>query len=74
MDLFQAVVQRGIPYDSHESDLYIPVTKETRELILKYPHKENVTVFRNQRDGCAWYDIPFAYVPWWEKREKGGTQ
>jgi hypothetical protein len=25
-------------------------------------------VFQNQVEKAPWYDIPFAYLPWWEKR------
>ena len=71
--LFEEIVHRGIPYSSHESDLYIPCTEETRAL-LKEPwylmHKLNATSFPNNCDERRrWYDISFAYQPWWEARE-----
>lgn len=66
MSIWTEVEARGIPYDTHESDLYIPVNDETRALVrgsgLKY------TAFFSSTDHKMWYDIPFAYEPWWEKR------
>jgi len=36
MELFETVRQNGIPFSNHASDLYIPVTEETRALIAAY--------------------------------------
>jgi hypothetical protein len=66
--LWDEIEARGIPYDHHESDLYIPVTAETRELVSRYDKNRTATVFKSQTDGKMWFDIPFAYLPWWEKR------
>jgi len=66
MSIWTEVKARGIPYDNHESDLYIPVNDETRKLLrgsgIKY------SAFYSSKDHTLWYDIPFAYEPWWEKR------
>ena len=48
------------------SDLYLAVSKESSELIADYKFKENVTVFLGS-DNRNWYDIPFAYLPFWER-------
>ena len=68
--LFQAIKKAGIPYETHESDLYLPATKEVLELIKKYHPQSNIQVFKSEIDGKTWIDIPFAYEPWWEKRTK----
>lgn len=70
MNIYKEVVKRNIPHQSHESDLYIPVTDETRQLLTEYEYRANVTIFINQVEGGPWYDIPFAYAPFWEKRER----
>jgi len=64
--IWAEVVARGIPYDTHESDLYIPVNDETRALVRG--SGRSYTVFFSSMDHKMWYDIPFAYEPWWEKR------
>lgn len=66
--IYDQMKASGIPIDSHESDLYAKVTDESREIVREYPFKGNVRVFKSEVDGTLWYDIPFAYTPWWEKR------
>ena len=69
LTIYDELVAAGIPIDSHESDLYVPVTKETIEILAKYPiHKKNTTMFRHQIKGQPYYDIPFAYQPFWDKK------
>jgi hypothetical protein len=68
MTIYEELQQAGIPLNSHESDLYAKVTPESRALIAYYDFKTNVRIFTNQQDGTPWYDIPFAYDPFWEKR------
>ena len=53
--------------DHHESDLYIMATKESRELVNNYEFKSNVTTFVSAiAPHVLWYDIPFAYTPWYD--------
>lgn len=68
--LFEQVKALGIPYASHATDLYIPVTEQTTALIAGYEFKCNVRTFTNQVEGGQWYDIPFAYLPAWEAKGK----
>lgn len=68
MSIFQDVKAAGIQFSSHESDLYIPVTPETMELLKK--HGLYAETFTNQVEGGRWYDVPFAYEPFWEARNK----
>ena len=79
--LYDECVKRGIPVASHESDLYIPCTEETRMLIMHYGHdrrgpKATAETFINQVEGGRWYDVPFGYAPFWrdvaKKAERGG--
>lgn len=55
--------------DNHRSDLYLRVTAESKQLVDKYEFKKHVSVFKSNIDGNKWYDIPFAYEPFWDKGE-----
>lgn len=53
--------------DHHESDLYIMVTPESKKLISDYEYKFNVETFVSAiAPHVLWYDIPFAYSPYWD--------
>jgi hypothetical protein len=69
-ELWEKVKELGIEHSNHASDLYIPVTEHTRNLVLEYEFKKNVTTFVNQIDRKRWFDIPFAYGPFWENVAK----
>lgn len=69
MGIYERAKELGIEIGSHESDLYLPVNDQTRELVKE--HRANggsASTFINNIDGKLWYDIPFHYDPWWEKR------
>ena len=63
MSLCQECVWRGIQVEHHESDLYIPLTEQTRDLVKK--HGKKAEAFQNLVEGGTWLDIPFAYCPFW---------
>lgn len=65
--LFSQVVAHDIPFTNHYSDLYIPVNETTKALIAAYKFRQCVRVFTNQVEGGLWYDVPFAYAPYWAK-------
>jgi hypothetical protein len=91
-NIHEEVKKLGVEISHHESDLYIPVTPETRALIARYKSRSNVTTFvektlpdtrpcvlcghvsRKQTAIRAWYDIPFAYQPFWDKVEQATRQ
>lgn len=53
--------------DNHYSDLYLKVTEQSKKLVEQYDFKSNVTMFSSQTEPFGlWFDIPFAYVPYWE--------
>jgi hypothetical protein len=68
--IWYKVQELGIEYASHESDLYIPVNEQTEELIKNYMFKKSVGRFINNIDKKLWFDIPFAYIPFWDNRCK----
>jgi len=65
-EFYEAVKAKGVEIDHHESDLYIPVNDTTRALVKEYDCTGNVTTFVSNVDGKLWYDIPFAYQPFWD--------
>ena len=56
--------------DNHESDLYLKKTEISFKLIKEYKFKSSVREFYSNIDHQLWYDIPFAYDPFWEKIER----
>lgn len=68
-NLFDLVLSTHTPFSNHESDLYIPANDKTRAMLKEFPHLTKTT-FQNQVEGGTWFDIPFAFIPWWEKRQK----
>lgn len=69
-DIYTEVKKLNVKTDSHSSDLYVEKTAETEKLIADYEFKQNVRTFKSDVDGSIWYDIPFAYSPYWENRMK----
>lgn len=65
--IYERLLRAGVELDHHESDLYAKKTPESDRIVQSYRYKSNVTVFRSTFDGSPWYDIPFAYTPWWDK-------
>jgi hypothetical protein len=65
MDIYEQLKVAGVPLDNHESDLYALVTPESTKIVEA--SGKSVTTFTSQVDKKVWYDIPFAYTPWWER-------
>ena len=57
--------------DHHYSDLYIKDSPAVRDVLFRYKYFSAVTTFRDQTDPlrALWYDVPFAYVPYWTDRK-----
>ena len=69
--IYQKMVELGVEMDHYESDLYVVCTKETTELLKDLYDRENyITLYRSEKDRRLWYEIPFAYDPWWDERKK----
>ena len=66
-DIYTAALQvlPASDLDHHGTDLYIKVSAAAAELVAEYDFRRNVGKFISPLDGCAWYDIPFAYTPAW---------
>lgn len=68
--LYDDLISAGIPVANHFSDLYFPVTEQTRQILAKHPRaKEIATTFINQAPkheaGDIWFDVPFGFDPFW---------
>lgn len=70
--LYEALRDAGVPLDHHESDLYAKVTDASRAIIGTYIKSAPLisSTFRSRLDGELWFEIPFAYQPWWEARAR----
>ncbi len=66
--LYSRIKAAGIPFDSHESDLYVLATPEARQLVDECGAV--CSVFVSQVDGRRWLDVPFHYEPFWTRRMK----
>lgn len=69
MSLYKDLRAAGIPIDHHESDLYVLATPAARSLIKKHGIKAPGS-FKSDVDGMIWFDIPFAYEPFWDKKAR----
>lgn len=71
MSLYRDLLEAGIEVDNHASDLYFPITPQSTVLLQRYPVlRQNATTFTNQITQTRWYDVPFAYDPFWENVER----
>jgi hypothetical protein len=63
--LYDELKASGVTLDSHESDLYVKATPEATAILAR--HNVHERYFTNQQDGQRWIDIPFAFIPFWDK-------
>lgn len=56
----------GIETDGHESDLYVKKTPVSEAIVGEYEYKNSVKEFHTDNDW--WYEIPFAFDPFWAKK------
>jgi hypothetical protein len=64
MSIYTELLAAGVPLDNHESDLYALVTPESAKILCK--HNQRLRSFESPMDKAMWFDIPFAYDPFWE--------
>ena len=51
----------GLPLSNWCSDIYVPITSETKGIIKSYEYKQNIITFTDQITGKAMFEIPFIY-------------
>lgn len=69
--LYQLLIAAGCQIDHHESDLYVKATSEASKIIEPYCLSNPIykyTLFTSPIDNQQWWEIPFAYEPFWEGR------
>ena len=67
--IYDALKEANVPLDSHYSDLYAEATPDAVRIIGEYRREGKigpVSTFKSNIDGKRWYDIPFAYAPYWD--------
>jgi hypothetical protein len=67
MTIYQEIKATGTTIKNWQSDLYIPINEITTPIVNKYKKDLYITTFTNQVEGGQWYDIAFAYDPYWER-------
>jgi hypothetical protein len=74
MSLYEQLKAAGVQIDNNSSDLYFEVTQESLSILAQHPDKKQLAKhFVNQRPpnkGKDWIEVPFAYLPWWENKNK----
>lgn len=67
--LYHCLVAMGIEVDHHESDLYFPASAVTLALLRRFPDQGKIAKsFKSEIDGKRWIEVPFAFMPFWERR------
>jgi hypothetical protein len=69
-NLYDEAERLGLEMDSHYSDLYLKCTEEAQALIQRHIKEGRATpsTFVSQIDSRLWWDVPFAYLPYWRAR------
>lgn len=66
MSVWQTVERLALEHDNHESDLYVKATPKAEAALKDVPHSS----FISQIDNALWYEFPFMYQPWWDRRAR----
>jgi hypothetical protein len=71
--LYQELVNAGCEIDNHESDLHVKECDEAMTIIFRHFFSAGSTMkipskFVSNIDGSTWWDIPFAYDPFWDRQ------
>ena len=69
-DIYTSILATGAPLIGIKGSLYCKITVETALIVGEYQYKESVRRFQSKIDGTPWYDIPYAFTPFWEKKHK----
>ena len=70
MSLYNDLTSANIQVSSWQSDLYFPVSPEASAILAKHPKLKLISsTFTSNIDGKRWYEVPFAFDPFWNKGE-----
>lgn len=53
--------------EHHESDLYLRVNDVSRVIVGALDNTALLSTFRSWIDSSVWYELPFCYMPFWER-------
>lgn len=74
MTLYEELVAAGCEVGNHESDLHVKCSEKSEAIILYHcllPGSYlTYSQFRSNIDNSRWYEVPFAYDPFWNKPAK----
>lgn len=71
MDIYNMIKAMGFETDHHESDLYVLASPEFLAWWAGKGLKDNeLNLFRSERDGKIWAELPFQYSPFWERNPR----
>ena len=70
-DIYAAALEALPPQDIDHSgsDLYLRKTPAAKALIQRLTNRAMLSSFTDS-DGCAWYDLPFCFTPYWKDPKK----
>ena len=68
MTLYEELKRAGVRMSNYRSDLYFEDTETTREILGR--HGKTHSRFSNQVENETWIEVPFAYDPYWEAKQK----
>lgn len=73
--LYYRLKEAGCETDSHQSDLYVIDDDTSRSIIEAYEAEEDAIplskkMFKDNREGRVWFELPFAFTPYWERVKK----
>ncbi len=65
MTLYEELTSLGIEVEGSASDLYVRDSEQVRQILAKHPDQTRRASTFLSGPG-VWWDVPFAYDPWWE--------
>lgn len=71
MSIYEAMKNAGVKIENHCSDMYVPKNAITDKIVSDYGASICARVFLDNIDHELWYDIAFAYEPYWKECERG---
>ena len=67
MSIYTQLRAIGAQLDHHASDLYVRDCDEVRTLLRHCDRRHHISTFYSNDQ--LWYDVPFAFDPYWEAVE-----
>lgn len=65
MSVFVKLSEAGCQMDNHYSDLYVKGSPIAESILQE--SEVSFSVFISQVDGQRWFEVPFAFDPFWDK-------